>query len=178
MKLSHISQAIVTITLTAGSMAGCNQGGDAGGVDISQITSAQEPQTSEASLKIEQAERMLARGQDAAEAKVLIDEALANIAPGRCLRRRGASNLGRLPLTLPTVGKQVVGIPRAHHPRPRQRQCYPRGIDGDPPAAPLLRYVGSGAGTAGRVEHKIAGIGGHMDAACDNSWVRLNDIDL
>ena len=42
------------------------------------------------------------------------------------------------------------------------------GVDGDPAPAPLLGDVGRGAGAAGWVEHKVAGIGGHQDAAFDD----------
>ena len=38
--------------------------------------------------------------------------------------------------------------------------------------------VGGGAGTAGRVEHEVAGVGGHQDAAFDDLGARLNDVDL
>ena len=36
--------------------------------------------------------------------------------------------------------------------------------------------IGSGAGTAGRVEHEVAGVGGHQDAALNDLLVSLNDI--
>ena len=38
--------------------------------------------------------------------------------------------------------------------------------------------VGGGAGTAGRVEHEVAGVGGHQEAALNHLRVGLNDIDL
>ena len=38
--------------------------------------------------------------------------------------------------------------------------------------------VGGGAGAAGRVEHEVAGVGGHEDAALDHLRVRLDHIDL
>ena len=38
--------------------------------------------------------------------------------------------------------------------------------------------VGGGAGTAGRVEHEVAGVGGHQDAALNDFGVGLDDVDL
>ena len=79
---------------------------------------------------------------------------------------------------LPAVGEEVVGIARAHQPRARERQRHARGVDGDPAPAPLLGDSSRGAGAAGRIEHEIAGIGGHQDAALDYLSASLNHIDL
>jgi hypothetical protein len=42
----------------------------------------------------------------------------------------------------------------------------------------LLGDIRRGAGTAGRVEHEIAGVGGHEEAFLDDLGVCLNDIRL
>ena len=63
------------------------------------------------------------------------------------------------------VGQQVVGIARAHDARAGQRERHARGVDSDPAAAPLLGDVGRRAGAAGGIEHEVAGVGRHEDAA-------------
>jgi hypothetical protein len=57
-------------------------------------------------------------------------------------------------------------------------RATPRGINGDPAAAPLLGDVGGGAGTARRVQHEVAGIGGHEEASLDSTRSCLNDIEF
>ena len=101
----------------------------------------------------------------------LVDEALADVAAGGCFRRRALRDLGFLPLPLGAVGEQIPGIARAHDARPRQRERHAGGVDGDPAPAPLLGDVGRGARAAGRVQHQVAGVGGHQNAALDHSWV-------
>ena len=98
----------------------------------------------------------------------LVDEALADVAAGGRFRRRTLRDLGFLALPLGAVGEQIPGIARAHDARACQRERHAGGVDGDPAPAPLLGDVGRGAGAAGRVEHEIAGIGGHEDAAFDH----------
>ena len=112
----------------------------------------------------------------------LIDEALADVATGGCFRGRAPRDLGFLPLPLGAVGEQIPGIARAHDARPRQCERHAGGVDGDPAPAPLLGDSGCGAGAAGRVQHQVAGVGGHQDATSDNlgssldyihSWVTI-----
>ena len=43
---------------------------------------------------------------------------------------------------------------------------------------PLLGDVGRGAGAAGRIQHQVARIGGHQDAAFQDPRSSLNDIRL
>ena len=107
-----------------------------------------------------------------------VDQALAQ--PSVCLRvlRRAAGDLGLLLLPFPAVCQQVVRISCAHDPCPRQGQRHPGGVDRDPASPPLLGDVGGGAGSAGRVEHEVAGIGGHEDAAFHCFCCGLHDIDL
>ena len=81
----------------------------------------------------------------------LVDEALADIAARGSLGGRGPCDLGFLLLTLGRVGQQVIGVARAHDPRPGQREGHARGVYSDPAPAPLLGYIGRGAGTTGRV---------------------------
>ena len=76
-------------------------------------------------------------------------------------------DFGLLQLTFARIGEQVDGIARAHDASAGERQSHARGVDGDPAAAPLLGDVGGGARAAGRIEHEVAGIGGHQDAALE-----------
>ena len=87
---------------------------------------------------------------------------------GRLGARHGASDLGFLELAFARVGEQVERIARAHDASTGERQGDARGVDSDPAAAPLFSDGGGGAGTAGRVEHEVAGICGHQDAALDD----------
>ncbi len=91
-----------------------------------------------------------------------MDEALAQLARGRCGPGRGAGDLALLALALGAVGEEVVGVARAHQARSRQSEGDAGGVDGDPAAAPLLGDGGGGAGAAGGVEDEIAGVGGHQ----------------
>ena len=91
----------------------------------------------------------------------LIDEAVANVPVHGLRTRRGAGDFGFLELAVAGIGQQVKWIARAHDTRTGQRQRHARGVNRDPAAAPLLGDVGGGAGTAGRIEHEVAGVGGH-----------------
>ena len=108
----------------------------------------------------------------------LVDEALADVPAGRCLRRRALRDLAFLALPLGAVGEQVPGIARAHDARARQRERHAGGVDGDPAPAPLLGDVSRGARAAGRVQHQIAGVGGHENAALNDAGSSLNHIHL
>ena len=95
----------------------------------------------------------------------LVDEPLPQVAVGGHLRRGAAGDLGLLELPVLAVGQDVVGIAGAHDAGAGQGQGDAAGVDGDPPPPPLLGHVGRGAGAAGRVQHQVAGVGGHQDAA-------------
>ena len=101
----------------------------------------------------------------------LVDEALADVAAGGCLRECALRDLAFLLLPFRAVGEQIPRIACAHDARPRQRERHTGGVDGDPAPAPLLGDIGGGAGAAGRVQHQIAGIGGHEDAALNQLFV-------
>ena len=77
-----------------------------------------------------------------------------------------------------TVGKQVVGIACTHDACTGQSECYTGCVYGDPAATPLFCDVSCCAGTAGRVEHEVARVSGHEDAAFDDLRGCLNDIRL
>ena len=63
--------------------------------------------------------------------------------------------------------------------RARARASATREVsNGDPAAAPLLGDGGGGAGAAGWIEHQIAGVSGHHDAALDDFGQCLDHIDL
>ena len=74
-------------------------------------------------------------------------------------------DLGLLLLSVLAVGEQVIRIAGAHDAGAGQRERDAGSVDGDPAAAPLFGNVGRGAGTAGRIEDKIARIGSHENAA-------------
>jgi hypothetical protein len=95
----------------------------------------------------------------------LIDEAVAEVALHRLRARRAAGDFGFLELAFAGIGEQVERIAGAHDAGAGQRECNARGVDRDPAAAPLLGDGGGGAGTAGRVEYEVAGVGGHEEAA-------------
>ena len=106
----------------------------------------------------------------------LIDEAVADVPLHGLRTRRGAGDFGFLELAFAGIGQQVKGITRAHDAGTGQRQRHARGVNRDPAAAPLLGDGGGGAGTAGRVEHEVAGVGGHQEAAFNDLRVSLNHI--
>lgn len=98
----------------------------------------------------------------------LVDEALAQAA----MRGRGRGDLSRhlglLALAFGAVSQQIPGIARAHDPRAGERQRDARGVHGDPAPPPLLGDIGGGARPTGGIEHEVARIGGHQDAAFDD----------
>ena len=58
----------------------------------------------------------------------------------------------------------VPGKGRGQQALASQGERHTAGINGDPAPAPLLGDVGRRAAAAGRVEHEVAGVGGHEDA--------------
>jgi hypothetical protein len=91
----------------------------------------------------------------------LIDETLADVVMDWRVSRRPLRQLRLLGPALAAVGKQIPGIARRHQSRARQRQRDTAGIDGDPASSPLLGDISGRAGAAGRIEHKVTGVGGH-----------------
>ncbi len=91
---------------------------------------------------------------------------------------RRAGQLGLLLAAFDGIREQVVGEACGHQPGAGQRQRDAGRVDGDPPPAPLLRDVGRRAAAARRVEHQVAGVGGHQQAALDGFGICLDDIDL
>ena len=108
----------------------------------------------------------------------LVDEALADIVVGRRVGGGVAGELGFLRAALAAVGEQIPRIARRHQARAGERQRDAAGVDRDPAPAPLLGDIGGGARAAGRIEHEVAGVGGHQDAALDDLRGCLNDIDF
>ena len=74
------------------------------------------------------------------------------------------------------VGEEVVGVAGAHDAGAGEGEGHPGGVDGDPAAAPLFGDVGGGARAAGGVQHQVAGVGGHEDAALDYNISSFNHI--
>ncbi len=108
--------------------------------------------------------------------RAVVDEALPQVTLGGRIGRLGAGELRFLGAPLAAIGQQVIGVARGHQPGARQGKGDAGRVDGDPPSSPLLRHGGGGAGAAGGVEHKIAWVGGHEDAAADYLSRRLNDV--
>ena len=101
----------------------------------------------------------------------LVDEAVANASVDGLRARRRPGELGLLELALARVGEEVVRIARAHDASTSKRERDARRVDRDPAATPLLGDSRGGAGAAGRVEHEIARIGRHQEAALDRPSV-------
>ena len=95
----------------------------------------------------------------------LIDEALADVVVDGRVGGRALGQFGFLGAALAAVGEQIPGIARRHQARASERQRDAAGVDGDPAPAPLLGDIGGGAGAAGGIEHEVARVGGHQDAA-------------
>ena len=97
----------------------------------------------------------------------LIDKSVSDV-PLHWLRtRRSARDFCFLSLAFARIGQQVKWISCAHDPGARQRERHARRVNRYPATAPLFSDGGGGAGTAGRVDHEIARIGGHEEAALD-----------
>src|SRR3546814_2732110 len=58
-----------------------------------------------------------------------------------------------------------VVVTGGHQPSLGQGDGHARGVAGDPAATPFLGDVGGGAGAAGGIEYKVAGICGHQNAS-------------
>src|SRR5690606_16171500 len=81
-------------------------------------------------------------------------------------------------LALAGIGQQIKGITRAHDAGASKRQGHSGGVNRDPAAPPLFGNDSRSAGTAGRIEHKVAGVGGHQEAALDDVRARLDNVTL
>jgi hypothetical protein len=107
-----------------------------------------------------------------------VDKALADVAAGRLARLRRVGNLGLFELPLAAVGEEVVGVAGAHDPGTGQGEGDTGGVDGDPAAAPLLGNIGGGAGAAGGVKDKVAGVGRKKQTPFNHSSGCLNDVNF
>ena len=76
------------------------------------------------------------------------------------------------------IGQEIVGEPGGHQARAGEREGDAAGVNRDPAAAPLLGHIGGGAAAARGIEHQVAGVGGHQDAALDDAWCCLNHINF
>ena len=106
-----------------------------------------------------------------------VDKALTHVVFRLSLGRDNAGQFGLFPYAIGRVGQQVIRVLCCHEARARERQGDAAGVARDPAPAPLLGDVGRGAATAGRIEHKVARISGHEQAALDQPRGRLNDVD-
>ena len=107
-----------------------------------------------------------------------VDEAVTYVVVGGCGRRSRPRDLGLLSLPFFRVGEQIPRVTCPHDPGPGQCKGDARGVDGDPASSPLFGDVGGRAGTTGRVEHEIPGIGCHEEATFHESRCRLHNIKL
>ncbi len=108
----------------------------------------------------------------------LVDETLSNIAEGWGVAGGLACDVGFLALAFNTIGQQIPRIARRHDAGSGERQSHPARVDGNPAAAPLFGDIGRGAGATGRVEHEVSGVGRHQQAAFDDFFIGLNNINL
>ena len=76
------------------------------------------------------------------------------------------------------MGQLVVVEVRRHEALARDGDRHPRGVADRPPSPPLFRDISGGAGTAGGIEHQIAGVRGHQDATLDGLRGRLHYVAL
>ena len=76
------------------------------------------------------------------------------------------------------IGQQIKWKLSGHQTRACQRNGNSAGVASNPTPSPLLRDVSCRAAAASRIEHQIAGIGRHHQAALDNSRVSLDNIKL
>ena len=108
----------------------------------------------------------------------LVHETLPDAAVGGHFGGIPAGELGLLDLPIAAVGQDVPGVAGAHDASAGQRQGDAGGVDGNPAPAPLLGHVGGGAGAAGGVQHQVAGVSGHQDAAFYHFGVGLYHVGL
>ena len=76
------------------------------------------------------------------------------------------------------MGQLVVVVERGHQTLLGQGERHPRGVAGDPAAAPLLGDVGCCAAAASGVEYEVAWVGGHQNAALNNLRIGLHNVGL
>jgi hypothetical protein len=110
----------------------------------------------------------------------LVDEAAAQVA-GRRRDRRGRHGPGKLGLLADAglrVGEQVIRILRGHQARAGEREGDATCDDRDPAATPLFGDVGGRSRAARRIQHQVAGVGGHQEAALEDLVRGLDNIDI
>ena len=95
----------------------------------------------------------------------LINKTLTHVPECRRLRRDSPGDLRFLDLPLRAVRQEIVRVAGAHDASAGKGQGDTRGVDGYPATPPLLSNVCGGARSARWVEHQVAGVGSHEDAA-------------
>jgi hypothetical protein len=111
--------------------------------------------------------------------RALVYESVANVIRVAGVGRRLAGQLSIFGRSGFRILEDEIIVLRAHQPRARKRECHARGVYSDPTSTPVFRNGGRRARAAGRIEHEIAGVGGHQDAALDNFFLgRLDDVDF
>ena len=93
-----------------------------------------------------------------------VHKALSNVAVGGRFRGGSAFSLGLSELPFAAVREQVVRISGTHDPGTGKRESNTRSVDSDPPATPLLSYVGGRPCATRGIEHQIARVARHQDA--------------
>src|SRR5262249_20433138 len=97
---------------------------------------------------------------------------------GRLRACCGVGHLGFLELTFARVCEHVEWIARSHYPAPGKRKGDARSVDRDPTTPPLLSDVCRRSRATRWVEHKVAGVGRHQDAALHSCGRSLHNKDL
>ncbi len=109
--------------------------------------------------------------------RALIDEAVADVVVRRPVGLDFAGDFLLLSAAFGAVAEQVEGVLRRHEAGARECQGDAGSVNGDPAPSPLFRNGGGGAGAAGGVEHEVAGIGGHHQAALNHFGQCLYYVD-
>ena len=77
-----------------------------------------------------------------------------------------------------TVGQEIIGEVAADQSCTGKRERDPTGIDRYPASSPLFGDIRSGAGTTGRIQHEISGVGGHQNAALNDERSGFDYVNL
>jgi len=76
------------------------------------------------------------------------------------------------------VGELVKIEHARHQPLPGERERHAARVARHPTPSPLLRHHRRRPAPARDVQHEVAGVGGHQDAAFDNAVSGLNNVPL
>ena len=81
------------------------------------------------------------------------------------------------PVLVAQFAQRVVVEAGGHQPVLGESESHAAGVDGDPAPRPLLGHERRGAAAAGGIEHQVARVGGHQQAALHDFPRRLHRVD-